>query len=416
MSIYISRELEKEIKPFLKRKEILALVGARQVGKTTFLNYLFSEMKKTKKKIEFLTFEKEKDLALFENIEDFKEYYKEYDILIIDEFHYAKEGGKKLKYLFDTTKTKFIISGSSSLELTFATGKFLVGRMFKFSLYPFSFREFLSAKDKKLFNVLTSRFENVLQKFNPKDVFGREINLRLQKYFEEYLIFGGYPAVVLAKTKEEKIKILESILENYLLKDISALLNLKTRRELLKLSEFLATQIGNLLNYKEVSNVSGLKYKDVLEHLDVLENTFLVSLLRPFYRNARQELVKTPKIYFTDTGFRNYLLSNFREFEQRSDRGELVENFVFSCLKRQKNAKLNFWRTKSKAEVDFVLQKQGEIIPVEAKYSFAPSVGKSLYSFIEKFSPKKVYVFTKGMSGKKKIENTKIYFIPVYYL
>ena len=89
MEKYIPREIEKEITPFLRRREILAIVGARQVGKTTFLRYLFSKLKR-KKKIEFLTFEREKDLALFEKVEDFKDYYKDYDILIIDEFHYAK--------------------------------------------------------------------------------------------------------------------------------------------------------------------------------------------------------------------------------------------------------------------------------------------------------------------------------------
>lgn len=415
--VYIQRELEEEIKPFLKRREILAVVGARQVGKTTFLNYIFQEFKKKKRKIEFLTFEKEKDLALFENIEDFKDYYKDYDILIIDEFHYAKDGGKKLKYLFDTAKIKFIISGSSSLELTFETGKYLVGRMFKFLLYPFSFREFLLARDKKLFQVLSTRFPDVFfMRVEKKKFFGEEINQRLQKYFEEYLIFGGYPAVALAETKQEKIKILESILENYLLRDIKALLNLKTQRELLGIAEFLAAQIGNLLNYQELSNTSKLKYKEVLKHLEILRNTFIANFLKPFYRNPRTELVKTPKVYFLDNGLRNYLLSDFKEVNKRNDIGQLAENFVYSSLIRKKIGKINFWRTKSKAEVDFVLQKEGEIIPVEVKYSFSPSIGRSFYSFIEKFSPLNAYIFTQGFSEIKIIGKTKIYFIPVYYL
>ena len=414
--MYVHRELEKIIKPFLKRKEILAIVGARQVGKTTFLKYLFSELKKTKK-IEFLTFEREKDLALFENVEDFKEYYKDYEVLIIDEFHYAKEGGKKLKYLFDTTKIKFIISGSSSLELTFETGKYLVGRMIKFYLFPFSFREFLSFKNKTLFNLLENRFKDIFsQKINFKDFFGKELNSRLRKYFEEYLIFGGYPAVALAKTEKEKIKILESILENYLLKDIKGLLNLNTKEELMKICEFLSTQIGNLLNYQELSNVSNLNYQEVLKHLEILKNTFIIDFLRPFYKNPRTELVKAPKVYFLDNGFRNYLLLDFRKPEKRDDLGKLVENFVFSSLKRQEGTKLNYWRTKSKAEVDFVLHKNGEIIPIEVKYSLSPSIGKSFYSFVEKFSPKKGFILTQGFCEIRKIKNTKIYFVPVYYL
>ena len=414
---YIPRELEKTIQPFLKRKEILAVVGARQVGKTTFLEHLFSNLKKQKKKAEFLTFERENDLALFESIEDFKDYYKDYQILIIDEFHYAKEGGRKLKYLFDTTKIKFIISGSSSLELTFETGRYLVGRMFKFLLYPFSFREFLLSKDKRLLALLETRFGDVLfQKLDLKKPFGREINSRIQKLFEEYLIFGGYPAVVLAETREEKIKILESILENYLLRDIGALLNLKTKGEILKIAEFLSTQVSNLLNYQELSRISNLRYREVITHLEILKNTFLVETLKPFYKNPRTELVKTPKIYFFDNGFRNYLISDFKEINKRNDVGRLVENFVFSLLQRKSLGKINFWRTKSKAEVDFLIQREGEIIPIEVRYSPSPLIGKSLFSFIEKFSPKYGYILTKGFFGIKKIKKTNIYFIPVYYL
>jgi len=414
---YIPRELEKTIQPFLKRKEILAVVGARQVGKTTFLEHLFSNLKKQKKKAEFLTFERENDLALFESIEDFKDYYKDYQILIIDEFHYAKEGGRKLKYLFDTTKIKFIISGSSSLELTFETGRYLVGRMFKFLLYPFSFREFLLSKDKRLLALLETRFGDVLfQKLDLKKPFGREINSRIQKLFEEYLIFGGYPAVVLAETREEKIKILESILENYLLRDIGALLNLKTKGEILKIAEFLSTQVSNLLNYQELSRVSNLRYREVITHLEILKNTFLVETLKPFYKNPRTELVKTPKIYFFDNGFRNYLISDFKEINKRNDVGRLVENYVFSLLQRKSLGKINFWRTKSKAEVDFLIQREGEIIPIEVRYSPSPLIGKSLFSFIEKFSPKYGYILTKGFFGIKKIKKTNIYFIPVYYL
>ena len=414
--MYIHRELEKEIAPFLKRREILAIVGPRQVGKTTLLQHLFSKLKKNKK-IEFLTFEKKGDLSLFENIEDFKEYYKDYQVLIIDEFQYAQNGGQKLKYLFDTTKIKFIISGSSSLELTFETGKYLVGRIFNFSLYPFSFREFLSHKDKRLFTLLESRFKNVLiEKLDNKRIFGKEINSRLEKYFEEYLVFGGYPAQVLARTQNEKIKILESILENYLLKDIKALLHLKTHRELLRVAEFLATQSTELLSYKELSNSSNLSYKNILNYLDILENTFIVNLLKPFFTNPRTELTKMPKVYFIDTGFRNYLLSNFKRFSKRDDKGKLVENFVFCELKRKNLGKINFWRTKSKAEVDFVFKKQDEIVPIEVKYSSSVSIGKSFYSFIEKFSPKKGYVLTRGFFDIKKIKRTKVYFIPVYYL
>jgi len=413
--MYIHRELEKSIRPFLKRKEVLAIIGSRQVGKTTFLEYLASQLKKEGKSVKFITFEKRGDLELFDNIEDFKDLHRKYQVVIIDEFQYAKQGGQKLKYLFDTTKTKYIISGSSSLDIKFQTGKYMVGRMLKFMLWPFSFQEYLSYVNKELYELLFSRVSDV---FYIKKVFGQEINSRLEKLFEEYLIYGGYPAAVLAKSQTEKEKILESILDNYLLKDIRSLLQLATENELVKLIKLLATQIGNLINYKELSNSSGLNYKELLSHLEILKQTYIVDLIRPYFTNKRTEITKNPKVYFIDTGFKNLVLSDFRKLDQRKDLGTLVENYVFMALKRKGNGfqNINFWRTKSKAEVDFVIQKENKIIPIEVKYSSKPIIGKSLYSFIERFAPPRVFIFTKGYAEETKIKNCKIKFIPAYYL
>ena len=415
--MYIHRELENLIRPFLKRKEVLAIIGSRQVGKTTFLEYLASQLKKEGKLVKFITFEKRSDLELFDNIEDFKDLHKKYQIVIIDEFQYAKQGGQKLKYLFDTTKTKYIISGSSSLDIKFQTGKYMVGRMFKFMLWPFSFREYLSWENKELYKLLTSRVPDVFS-LPMKKVFGSEINSQLEKVFERYLISGGYPAVVLAKSQQEKEKILESILDNYLLKDIRNLLQLATENELIRLIKFLATQIGSLISYRELSSSSGLNYKELLRHLEILKQTYIIDLIRPYFTNKRTEITKNPKVYFIDTGFKNLVLSDFRKLDQRKDIGNLVENYVFMALKRKSNGfqNINFWRTKSKAEVDFIIQKENKVIPIEVKYSLKPIIGKSIYSFIEKFSPPQGFIFTKGYIKEAKIKNCRIKFIPVYYL
>ncbi|MEW6607010.1 MAG: ATP-binding protein [bacterium] len=416
--MYILRELEKQIQPFLKRKEFLAIVGPRQAGKTTFLRHLERQLKKANKKVKFFTFEKREDLALFqESIEDFKDLNKKYQIIIIDEFQYAKEGGKKLKYLFDTSKTKYIISGSSSLELTFQTGKFMVGRMFSFVLWPFSFREYLSYADKKLFDLIQERIPDLFS-LKLSQAFGSEINSRMEKLFENYLIWGGYPQVILSKNITEKQKVLESILENYLLKDVRDLLQLATEDELIHLIRFLATQIGSLIDYQELSNISGLSYTSLLKHLQILRQTYIINFIKPFFTNRRTELTKNPKIYFMDNGLRNLALFDFRKSSQRQDLGNLVENFVFLALSRKTVPfeTLNFWRTKSKAEVDFVIRKAQKIIPIEVKYSSRPTVGKSFYSFVEKFSPKEGFILTKGYLGEEKIKNCKIKFIPIYYL
>jgi len=403
--IYIKRIIETEILPFINRREVISLLGSRQSGKTTLLKHLQEDLIKKNKKIVYITFENKQSLQLFNDPEEFIAFYQDYDILIIDEFHYVKEGGQKLKFLYDTTDKKFLISGSSSLELTFQTGKYMVGRMVTFKLSPFSFEEFLLATNESLFNV-----------YSLNKPLSQIIKYHLMKNFETYLIYGGYPAVVLTKSKTEKEKILEGIIENYLLRDIKDLLTLITEDELILLTKLLATQIGNLINYNELSTLSRLPYKQLLKHLEILKKTYIVDLVRPYSTNKRTELVKNPKVYFFDLGFRNYLLGDFRSFDKRQDIGALVENYIFTKLSSNQKitTRINFWRTKSGAEVDFIIEKQGNIIPIEVKYSSSPVIGKSLYSFFNKYQPNKAYVITKDIEKEVKIGGVKVFFIPAY--
>lgn len=416
---YLKRELEAKIGSLLLRKEVLAITGPRQAGKTTLLLHLYETLKNAGKKILYLTFEKKEELALFQtSIEDFKKLYSNYEVIIIDEFQYVKEGGQKLKYLYDTTKIKFIISGSSSLELTFQTGQYMVGRMIILKLWPFSFREYLSAKDADLHALLEKQIPKNI--FAEKEItaFSQPINSSLQKYFEEYGLFGGYPAPAVENEYETKKILLVNILNAYLLKDIKGLLALATDNELNLLTKLLALQIGNLINFKELASGANLAFHQLKKHLNILEETFITNLAYPFFTNKRKELVKTPKSYFIDTGLRNAVINSFNPLSQREDLGGLIENITATHLKRTASEfrPVKFWRTKSGAEVDFILEDNGENIPVEVKYSQAPNVGKSLYSFIDKFSPPRVYVLTRGFTKIQRIGNTQVLFVPVYYL
>jgi len=415
--MYIPRSLETELKPYLARKEAVAIVGPRQAGKTTLLKKIEASLVKQEKSVKYYSFESTTDLNLFQSdIESFALLNKKYDVIIIDEFQYAKEGGKLLKLLVDTTPAKYIISGSSSLELTFQIGKYMVGRLLSFKLYPFSFREYLAAVDSELHQLLKQKIPDIFSLLTHKEIFGTEIKQLLLKHFTDYLIWGGYPAVALAQSGTEKKKLLESIVNNYLLKDIGSLLKLATEDELQALARFLATQIGNLINYKELTNVSNLKYPALIKHLNILKQTYIINLIKPFFVNKRTELVKNPKIYFVDNGFRNFILGDFRQSHQRSDLGALVENVVLSEVQRRGFDRINFWRSKSGAEVDFILQANGKLLPVEVKFSPREIIGKSLHSFINKFSPPEAIVFTKGYFATKIVKNTKVKFLPVYYI
>ncbi len=399
---YIPRKLEDGIKKYISLPQILAIIGPRRSGKTTFMLHL----EKSLKNCFYLNFENQKVLDLFDqDIESFaKLYVNPNRYLIIDEFQYAKKGGKNLKFLFDFyPKTKIFISGSSSIDLTVKTLKYLVGRVLVFNLFPFDFEEFLFARDHKLSSLLSSLSSRTSSPL-VKDC---------QKYFEEYLLFGGYPEVVLAKDLETKKTLLENIYSLYFLREVRDLVSLSDDYKLKNLIKALSLQIGNIISYKELSSLSGFEFRTLKRYLNFLEKTFVAFFLLPYFTNKRTELSKNPKIYFFDTGLRNSLLDNFSPLDSRVDKGALIENFVALTLKRE-GKELKFWRTKNKSEVDFVLEKEGQLIPHEVKTGVVTNIPVSLVGFIEKYSPSCAFVVNASFGKVKKIKKTSVNFVPYW--
>ena len=432
----IPRDLSGKIEPFLKRKEFISIIGPRQSGKTTFLEilktYLSRELKIDKNFIQIITFEDRKLLSQIEkNPVSFVRSYipqgKDKKLyLMMDEFQYVQDGGQKLKLIYDTIKNiKVFITGSSSLDIKAKVGKFMVGRILNFYLYPFNFGEYLAAANNRLERIYTQYNEQTLNwLFKGKQLkIKKGVDIFYEEFTEEYekfCIWGGYPAVVLAKTEIERNKLLTDIYSNYILKDIKTLLELATEENLFLLSQYLATQIGSIVVYQNLSQAAGLDYRKMKKHLNILEETFICKAIKPFFKNRQKELSKNPKIFFMDLGFRNNLMENMNGLNKRSDAGAVIENAVFIRLNElcQGVNKINFWRTKAGAEVDFVLHIKDSIIPVEVKYTnFASErISKSLMSFIDSFKPEYATVLTKNYRGFMKRGKTKILFIPVYYL
>jgi uncharacterized protein len=429
----VKRDLLEAIKPFIKRREYLAITGPRQSGKTVLLSlikeYMEKELGVAANKIESVTFEDRKMLAQFtaspaELVESYIASGVKY--LFIDEFQYAKQGGQKLKLIYDTFKDfKIIITGSSSLEIKAQAGKYMVGRLLSFCLYPFSFAEFLSGRDKRLHAVYEKKhaavrdFIFMAKRFRSDkgaDVFAGDF----LSLYEEYLVWGGYPAAALEKRHEVREKLLNDINNNYLLKDIKGLLELATEDKLVKLAELLSAQAGGIVNYSTLSASSGLDFRNLKKHLNILEETFICSEVKPFFVNKLKELTKNPKVYFIDNGFRNSMIDDMRPVNKRQDAGALAENSVFGRLKEMcgQDKPLNYWRTKAGAEMDFVIRVEGEEVPIEVKYSDfdAEKLTRSYMSFVEAFRPGRGVVLTKNYWGRTKIKGCDIIFIPVYYL
>jgi len=393
---YIKRDLEDEIKKYLKVREILAVVGPRQCGKTTMINNILKNLKNSNK----VSFDNIKQLKIFEDdIDSFIETnVKGYDYLFIDEVQYAKDSGQKLKYIFDSQKIKMIISGSSAAELSIKSLKYLVGRIFIFRLFPFSFNELLRAKDEKIRSIYS------------KGTYGKQILENINNYLKEYMLYGGYPRVVLTDNKEGKKKVLDNIYNTYILREIKEILDLSDNDRLITLLKGLSLQIGNMLNYKELSDLTGFSFRELKKYLYILEETYICKRIVTYHTNKRTELIKIPKIYFIDLGFRNTCIDNFTS--ERTDLGGMHENIILSELINN-GITPKYWRTKSGAEVDFIMEKDGKIIPIEVKSSITnKTLTRSLNSFINKYKPKKAFVVSLEFEGTKKVSDCIVEFLP----
>jgi predicted AAA+ superfamily ATPase len=193
---------------------------------------------------------------------------------------------------------------------------------------------------------------------------------KLESLLQEYIIFGGYPKVVISENQEEKIRILQDITSSYILKDIRNLFRIEKIDNLNHLIRFLSVNIGKELNIHTLSVDTGLHRETVINYLNILEASYIIKRLSPFHTNLGTELKKMPKVYFVDTGIRNILLENLNPLEIRTDKGELLENYVFNALLHQKDllTQLNYWKTRNKQEVDFVLSNANSIKAYEVKY------------------------------------------------
>jgi len=399
LRLYYERDLENEILKNLAVKEIIAVVGVRQCGKTTLIKKIAEDLR-PKNKISFISFDDISALHLFEDdIETFINIYvKPFDYLFVDEIQYASESGKRLKYIYDHFEIKIIISGSSAPEIAIQSLKYLVGRIFTFILYPFSFREFLNVKDKKLLTTydLGNYKKGMTDKFN--------------QYLREFLKYGGFPRVVIADSFDEKQIILKNIYNTYLLREIRETFQIADNLKVVKLIKLLGLQIGNLINFNELSNESGIPLYQLKNIINILESTYIISQAHPYFTNKRTELVKSPKLYFLDSGFRNACLDSFSDSFVSS--GENLEQFVFSEFMKRDIA-LKYWRTKSQAEVDFVLDRQ-EVIPIEVKSSLKNAkISKSFHSFLSKYNCPNAYILSENLEEDVKLSLQKtVHFLP----
>lgn len=390
MNTIYKRDIVDEINNYLKTDDIIVLHGARQVGKTSIL-YLLREQLKAKGEVTYYIdledsrFVKILDSGTGEFIklleeEGLKTSYRKKIFVFIDEIQYLSNPSSFLKLTADHHKNlKLIISGSSSFAIKDKFKDSLVGRTVNFEIFNLSFKEFLTFKQ---------------YPFEEKKSYTQKKIEELKRLFKEYVLYGGYPKIVLTPEVDKKEKYLQQIIDTYVKKDIRDLASIKDIDKFNKLLETLASHSGNLLNVAELSNTTRIAKQTIERYLFIMENTYIIKLLRPFSKNIRSELFKLPKIYFYDTGLMQML---WLKGLQKELIGNVFETGIFvELIKKYGKDSVFYWRTTDKKEIDFILKIRNAILPVEVKLKF------------EQFNPSAINYF-KGRYGIRNYNVVSLY-------
>lgn len=390
---YVNRTLE-EMPVFSDRASLI--IGPRQAGKSTII---WHQLQKFSPHILFLNMEDLLLRSLFTSpadlVSSLRENYAFIQAIFIDEIQHMSEAGLFIKGLVDAKLGVPVwISGSSSFHLLSKTRESLAGRAVKRMLLPFSVNEII----------------NYRSPVNPI-----EVQRVIMETFQHSIIFGSYPAVFLSE-EEHKTLFLGDLVDSLILRDASDLFKIKRIDAFRKLLTILAGQIGNLLNLSEVASLCGVDIGTINSYIEILEESHVVKKLKPFAEGKRREITGTPKVFFVDNGIRNQLLNNFsNQIELRPDKGQLFENWVFSEINKLLpfQSSLKFWRSKSKAEVDFIIEHSGKIFAIEVKASHLkkPNAGKSIHSFLSAYSIERLAIVNYSMHEHLELKNTPVEFI-----
>ncbi len=417
---FFKRQVITQIEKWIDDPEIIVLIGPRQSGKTTILYKLIEQLLSQKVSPDAIFFFNCDNVAvqsIFENIPTFIQLIKQMTpatrpIIIIDEVQRLANPGLFLKELFDLKLNyKIIASGSSSLEIRSKIKEALTGRKILFHVLPFDFTEYLF-KDDQFSALRAISSDEITRHFTEFDQIWGE---KLQQEWERYLIYGGYPRIHLTDELEKKKLLLNEIFHSYVEKDISEFLKIENVTGFNKLVQVIALTSGQVINKSDLALNAGINYQTLERFLEILQETYVIQSVIPFFTNKLKEIVKNPKLYFIDTGIRNFAIANFNPLQLRQDQGFLQENYVLRELVSLFNSTLQikFWRTKVGAEVDFIIERGEKIIPIECKSLLKqPAMSRGFQNFIGLYNIPKGVVLNSNLYDKVIFDRSEIYFIP----
>ncbi len=332
--MWVERLVKSKILKMAASRPAVLLTGARQTGKTSLLQRLFPDM-------EYITFDY---LRQVEAAKDSPEYFLNQfkDAVILDEIQYVPEVFRELKIVIDRDRSdygKWIMTGSQQFSLMEKVSESLAGRIGILHL------ETLSAAELR-----NQGIENIT----------------------DFLWKGGYPELW-SNPSLEPPDFFESYIRTYIERDLKTIINVKNLSDFRRFFRMMATRAGQLLNYKGLASDVGVSDVTIRKWTHALEISGLIYLLPPYYANVGKRLIKSPKVYFADHGLLCYLLGveNEKDWYANPHKGSLWENFVMMELIKNHSLvpgnDLFFYRDQNGVEIDFIVEKKGNLLLIEAK-------------------------------------------------
>jgi predicted AAA+ superfamily ATPase len=336
----IERDITPSIRAVLGSPEAIVVTGLRRTGKTTLLRSLMDEIP-TDNKL-FLDLENPANRKLFEesnydriadNLRFLGLDLKRKAYLFLDEVQFLRSIPSVVKYLLDHYGLMCILTGSAVFYLRNLFSESLAGRKYSFDLYPLSFREFLRFKG------------NPVKPEAIPDTVTEAMHESISRWYDEYLLYGGFPGVVLKESVREKEMMLDDIFTSYFQMEVVQLGDFRRTNAVRDLILLLLERSGSRLDVQKLAKELGVVRETVNNYLSFLEGTYFVTLIRPYSTNRDTEIRGQQKVYVCDTG----LMNRFA----RVSGGSLFENAAFLALRQR--GEVSYYMKKSGVEIDFIL-------------------------------------------------------------
>lgn len=400
------RDLYADIEPWMHKKQAVAIVGLRRIGKTTLMRQLMAGQAGT---AIFFSFDEEdsrkKDVLVF--VLDYAITTLHATTIFLDEIQYVDGWEGILKRYYDQTGTKFVLSGSESLDISKASAA-LAGRLVTFRLYPLSFREYLMLKGEDVRAAPVA-----LQDYPAMEALYHQCLTRKERFeqaFLEYLYKGAFPELV-AENEGPLIRkyIHDLVVRKIIYRDIPAMFDIRRPDLLFELFRYACSTSSQLFDIQNLARHFGVHAETISTYLFYLRSAFLVRVTETYSKSPATRVRKNKKLFVTHPAIACAVLGYSQEQVIDQLRGQFVETLF---------AGQYFWRDRHKHEVDLVLDTLAGLIPVEIKYQnrISPSDTKNLLIFMEEYNVSTGILVTKDLFEKRIIGGREILYIPAWVI